>query len=326
VLTFIRFDMRAPAWGPASAADLHSATLEMARWADGVGFDSIVVSEHHGAEDGFLPSPIVAAAAIAGCTSTSGISISALLAPLHDPVRVAEDLAVLDLLSGGRVTTILGLGYRPEEYEMFGAPWDERGAFFDEWVQALLDAWSGEPFTYRGRKVLPVTPSALSDPHPPIFIGGRSKAAARRAARFGLSFFPDSSDPALREVYEAACRAEGIEPGLMITPEDPVTFVFVHDDPDGYWERIGPHVLHEAMTYSGWQRAGETSSAATDAESIEELKAGDRFAVLTPDEAVEHGRSGNLLLYPLCGGIPPELAWESLHLVEHEVLPRLRST
>jgi alkanesulfonate monooxygenase SsuD/methylene tetrahydromethanopterin reductase-like flavin-dependent oxidoreductase (luciferase family) len=324
VLTFIRFDMRAPSWGPASAAELHIATLEIAEWADRVGFDSAVVSEHHGAVDGFLPSPIVAAAAIAGRTRRIGISISALLAPLHDPIRIAEDLAVLDLLSEGRVTTILGLGYRPEEYEMFDAPWETRGAWFDEWVQGLLDAWKGEDFVFRDRKVLPVTPAPFTDPHPPIFIGGRSKAAARRAARFGLNFFPDSSDPALRDAYEAACRAEGNEPGLMVTPEDPVTFVFVHDDPDGYWERIGPHVLHEATTYAGWQREGETSSASTDATSIEELKAGDRFAVLTPDEAVEHGRDGNLLLYPLCGGIPPELAWESLHLVEHEVLPRVR--
>ena len=324
MLTFIRFDMRAPASGPASTAEIHAATLEMAEWADRVGLDSVVVSEHHGADDGFLPSPIVAAAAIAGRTRTVGISISALLAPLHDPVRVAEDLVVLDLLSGGRVVTILGLGYRPEEYEMFGIPWATRGAFFDEWVQALLDAWSGEPFVYRDRKAR-VTPRALSQPHPPVFIGGRSKAAARRAARFGLSFFPDSSDPALREAFEDACRAEGREPGFMIAPEDPVTFVFVHDDPDGYWERIGPHVLHEAMTYAGWQREGESSSAATDARSLEELKAGDRFAVLTPDEAVAHLGRGSLLLYPLCGGIPPDLAWESLHLVEHEVLPRARA-
>ena len=157
VLTFIRFDMRAPASGPASAAELHTATLDMAEWADRLGFDSLVVSEHHGAEDGFLPSPIVAAAAIAGRTKRAGISISALLAPLHDPIRIAEDLAVLDLLSEGRVTTILGLGYRPEEYEMFDAPWATRGAYFDEWVQALLDAWKGEPFLYQGRKIPAVT-------------------------------------------------------------------------------------------------------------------------------------------------------------------------
>ncbi len=325
VLTFIRFDMRAPVGGPASTAELHTATLDMAEWADRVGFDAIVVSEHHGSEDGFLPSPIVAAAAIAGRTRRAGISISALLAPLHDPVRIAEDLAVLDLLSEGRVTTILGLGYRPEEYEMFGVPWATRGAYFDEWVQALLDAWKGEPFVYQGRPIPAVTPRPLTDPHPPIFMGGRSKAAARRAARFGLDFFPDSSAPALREAYEAACAAEGREPGFMITPEEPVTFAFVHEDPDGYWERIGPHVLHEATTYAGWQREGETSSAATDARSLEELKAGDRFAVFTPDEAVDHLLRGSLLLYPLCGGIPPELAWESLHLVEHEVLPKARA-
>ena len=126
VLTFIRFDMRAPASGPASAAELHTATLDMAEWADRLGFDSIVVSEHHGAEDGFLPSPIVAAAAIAGRTKRAGISISALLAPLHDPIRIAEDLAVLDLLSEGRVTTILGLGYRPEEFAVFNVPLKQR--------------------------------------------------------------------------------------------------------------------------------------------------------------------------------------------------------
>lgn len=323
MLTFIRFDMRAPASGPASPAEIHRATMDMAEWADRVGFDSVVVSEHHGADDGFLPSPLVAAAAIAGRTRRVGISISALLAPLYDPIRLAEDLAVLDLLSGGRVTTVLGLGYRPEEYEMFAAPWATRGADLDEWIGAVLEAWRGEPFVYRERKVR-VTPRPGSDPHPPLFVGGRSKASARRAARFDLPFFPDSTDPGLRDAYEAACRAEGRDPGLMITPEEPTTFVFVHDDPDGYWERIGPHVLHEAVTYSGWQQPGETSSAATDAASIAELKAGDRFAVLTPDEAVDHLRHRSLLLYPLCGGIPPEVAWESLHLIEHEVLPRAR--
>ncbi len=320
--TFIRFDMRAPDFGPATPAELHQATLDMAEWADRVGFDTAVVSEHHAAVDGFLPAPIVAAAAIAGRTRRIGISISALLAPLHDPIRVAEDLAVLDLLSSGRVTTILGLGYRPEEYEMFDAPWETRGADLEEWTAAVLDAWKGEPFVYRDRRVH-VTPRPASQPHPPLLMGGRSKAAARRAARLDLPFFPDSNDADLREAYEEACRAEGREPGFMITPEKPTTFVFVHDDPDGYWERIGPHVLHEATTYSGWQQPGRVSSAVTDATSIEELKAGDRFAVLTPDEAVEHLRQHALLLYPLCGGIPPEVAWESLHLVEHEVLPRV---
>jgi alkanesulfonate monooxygenase SsuD/methylene tetrahydromethanopterin reductase-like flavin-dependent oxidoreductase (luciferase family) len=324
VLSSIRFDMRAPASGPASPVELYQSTLDMAAWADRVGIGSVVLSEHHGAEDGFLPSPVVAAAAIAGRTERITITIGALLLPLHDPVRVAEDLAVLDLLSGGRVSTVLGLGYREEEYAMFGAPWAGRGAHFDDCIRVLLDAWSGEPFEHRGRTIR-VTPRPGTDLRAMTFVGGRSPRAARRAARFGLPFFPDSGDPALRAEYERACREHGRRPGLVITPEAQVHYLFVSEDPEGYWERIGPHLLHEALTYGSWQPEGSRSSAATDATTIEELRAGDLFTVLRPDDAVRWATGRPvLLLYPLCGGLPPEVAWESLHLVEHEVLPRLQ--
>lgn len=326
MLTNVRFDMRAPAWGPADPAAIYRASLDMAAWADRVGLDTIVLSEHHDADDGFLPSPIVAAAAVAGRTERVGISLSALLLPLYDPIKAAEDLAVLDLLSGGRVSIVLGLGYRPEEYAMFDAPWDGRGQWFDECIEALLAAWTGEPFEFRGETVR-VTPRPLSRPHPMVLVGGRSKLAARRAARFDLPFFPDSGDPALRRAYEDACRAEGREPGFMLAPPPKVSYTFVHDDPDRYWDRIGEHLLHEALTYRGWQQEGSTSSASTDAATVDALKEGSLFEILTPDEAVTSFRSGrDALLYPLCGGIPPEIAWESLERFEHHVLPALAST
>ncbi|MEL7208928.1 MAG: LLM class flavin-dependent oxidoreductase, partial [Actinomycetota bacterium] len=263
MVTNIRFDMRAPAWGPASATDLYTASVEMARWADGLGLHAVVLSEHHRSDDGFLPSPIVAAAAVAAVTDQIGISLSALLLPLYDPVKVAEDLAVLDHISKGRVTTIVGLGYRREEYEMFGADWEGRGALFDECIGVLLDAWSGKEFTY-GDRTVQVTPAPYRDPHPMLFVGGRSKLAARRAARFDLPFFPDSADPALRETYEAACRDAGREPGLMVSPPAKVSYTYVHEDPEAYWDVIGPHLLHEARTYRGWQPEGSSSSASTD--------------------------------------------------------------
>jgi alkanesulfonate monooxygenase SsuD/methylene tetrahydromethanopterin reductase-like flavin-dependent oxidoreductase (luciferase family) len=323
--THIRFDMRAPEWGPADPAELYGASLDMAEWADGLDLDTVVLSEHHDSDDGFLPSPIVAAAAIAGRTKRIRISLSALLLPLYDPIKAAEDLAVLDLLSEGRVSTILGLGYRPEEYAMFDAPWDTRGQWFDECIEALLRAWTGEPFEFQGRPVR-VTPRPASRPHPLGFVGGRSKPAARRAARFDLPFFPDSGDPVLRDEYEAACRAAGREPGLMIAPDAKVSYTFVHDDPDRYWEQIGPHLLHEALTYRGWQQDGSSSSASTDDATIAELKAGHLFEIMTPDEAVTAFRQGrHALLYPLCGGIPPELAWESLERFERDVLPAVRA-
>ena len=319
----IRFDMRAPAFGPATAPELYRAMLEMAEWADRVGLDGVALSEHHGVEDGYLPSPIVAAAAIAARTERIPINIAALLLPLHDPLRVAEDLAVADLLSGGRVSVVLGLGYREVEYEMFGAPWTERGAYFDECIQVLLDAWTGEPFQYRGRTVR-VTPRPGSTPHPMVFIGGRTKRAARRAARFDLSFFPDSADPALTEEYERSCREEGREPGFVITPGPRVNNVFVHEDPDNYWERIGPHLLHEARTYRSWQPQGTDSATSTSATTLDELRSDDLFMVLRPEEAVAWAQdTGVVLLYPLCGGIPPDVAWESLYFFEHTVLPHV---
>lgn len=207
---------------------------------------------------------------------------------------------------------------------MFAAPWDTRGEWFDDCIEALLRAWTGERFEFRGQSVR-VTPRPGSRPHPLVFVGGRSKPAARRAARFDLPFFPDSGDPALTRTYEDACRAEGRDPGLVITPPTKVSYTFVHDDPDHYWEQVGPHLLHEALTYRGWQQQGSTSSASTDATTIEELKAGSLFEIMTPDVAVAAFREGRLaLFYPLCGGIPPELAWESLECLEHAVLPAVQ--
>jgi len=160
-ISVLRFDLRAPERFGAKHAELYAAALELARFADERGFDSITLSEHHGVDDGFLPAPLLVAAAMASRTERIGFGISALLAPLHDPVKLAEDLAVLDLLSRGRVTTTLGMGYRREEYAMFGRAFEERGRLLDEWIELLLRAWRGERFEWQGRTVQ-VTPAPSS--------------------------------------------------------------------------------------------------------------------------------------------------------------------
>src|SRR5205085_10058149 len=126
-LVVMRFDMRHPAISPVSAADLYRTALEQAAWADDHNLASVVVSEHHGVDDGYLSSPMVMAGALAGATERIMINIAAVLAPLHNPLRLAEDIAVLDLASGGRLSLVLGLGYRPDEYAMFGLDWKGRG-------------------------------------------------------------------------------------------------------------------------------------------------------------------------------------------------------
>jgi alkanesulfonate monooxygenase SsuD/methylene tetrahydromethanopterin reductase-like flavin-dependent oxidoreductase (luciferase family) len=283
------------------------------------------VSEHHASDDGYLPAPLVMAAAIAGRTSTIPISVAALLAPLHDPVRLAEDIAVLDHLSGGRVSYVLGVGYRPAEYESLGRDFARRGRDVEAAVEIMRRAWTGEPFDLDGRTVM-VRPRPRSTPHPMLCYGGGSLVAARRAARLDLPFFPQvRSEPVVAEYQQERARL-GLEPGLTFGPGTGPLNVFVADDPDATWARIGEHLLHDARSYARWQLDAGIDSAALDtAETVAALRAGTTYAVLTPDEAIDCARThGSLALHPLCGGIPPAVAWESLQLLADAVFPRLR--
>ena len=320
----LRFDMRAPADGPAPIADLYDAAIEMAAWSEQNGGVAIAVSEHHASPDGYLPSPLILATAIAARTSTIPITVAALLVPLHDPVRLAEDMAVLDVVSHGRVAHIAGLGYRPEEYAMFGHSLAERGRRMEECLEVLQQAWTGEEFQYAGRTVR-VTPCPLTPGGPPLMYGGGSRAAARRAARFGLGFFAQTWAPGLEQTYKDECTRLGREPGLCFVPSgDAATSVFVADDVDRAWERIGPFMLRDARMYASWLGDAAAASKST-ALTVDALRAeGGAYRILTPGEAVEYVRThGVLALHPLCCGCPPELAWETLELVASKVVPAL---
>src|SRR6478672_10503655 len=126
--TLMRFNMVMPELDRAENGRRHQAMLEMCRYADANGFSGISLEEHHGAFNGWSSSPLVLAGLIFGASQKLQITISALLVPLHDPLRIAEDIAVLDLASGGRLVVIAGLGYRPEEYAAHGKDWAARGA------------------------------------------------------------------------------------------------------------------------------------------------------------------------------------------------------
>jgi alkanesulfonate monooxygenase SsuD/methylene tetrahydromethanopterin reductase-like flavin-dependent oxidoreductase (luciferase family) len=324
-LSILRFDMRAPDFSPASPAELYHTALEMARFADEKGFHTLGLSEHHGSPDGFLPSPLVMAGALAGCTRRIHINVSALIVPLRDPIALAEELAVLDLVSAGRVSLVAGLGYRPEEYAAAGRDWERRGDLFDECLAVLLRALEGEAFDYRGRRVH-VTPRPATRPHPLLMVGGSSPAAARRAARFGLPFAPPLEDPELVAVYHAECARLGRPPGFVLGPGEPAP-IFVSRDPERSWREIGPYLLHDALSYASWQRPGLRSYAHSRATSVESLRREGKFKVMTPEECISHaeglGTGHSLMHAPLVGGLPPALGWESLELFAAEVMPRL---
>jgi hypothetical protein len=160
-----------------------------------------------------------------------------------------------------------------------------------------------------------------------LFMGGGTPAAVRRAVRLGIGMLTERSDD-LAALYERECAAAGVEAQLfMETPNDTITSAFVAADPDAFWEQIGEHVLSEVRSYREWnQLPGRVMPASTTtADTVADLKAaGTPYRVFTPDEAVEHIRTAGFLgMHPLCGGIPPEVAWTSLELLRTEVLPQL---
>lgn len=325
-MLLLRFDMRAPAWGPASPAELYTTALEMAEWAERHGALQLVVSEHHGSEDGYLPSPLVLASAMAGRTRSIGIQVAALVLPLHDPIDLAEQMAVLDIASGGRVSYVLAVGYRPEEYAMFGRSFGSRGRRMEACLDALRQAWTGEPFAFEGRPVR-VTPTPVTPGGPALLMGGNTPAVARRAARYGLGMIAGGVNPELEAIYRAECESVGQEPGFFVNPPPgSVTAGFVAEDPDRAWAEMGPHLLHDARMYGSWLGPEQARITGQLADSVDELRANAGiYRIFTPDEAVEHVRkNGVFVAMPLCGGLPPALAWPSLELLVDRVLPRVR--
>ncbi|MDJ0789939.1 MAG: LLM class flavin-dependent oxidoreductase [Myxococcota bacterium] len=323
-ISIVRFDMRRPHFASAGSSELYAAALDMAQYADEKGLSGITLSEHHGTDDGYLPAPLSLAGCMLGRTREIRIAVAALLVPLHDPLALAEELAVLDLASGGRIAITAGLGYRPEEYEMMGRDWKRRGKLLDECLTTLQQAFTGEPFEYRGRTVQ-VTPRPATAPHPPVFVGGLSAAAARRAARFGLPFQPSTDSEDLAETYRAACEEHGTAP-VLIPPGSGEQF-YVAEDPDRAWAEVGEHLLHDAKSYASWQQPGQVTVVHSGASSVEELRAEGKYRIVTPDECVERAKAqgplSTFVLHPLMGGMSPEQGWSCLRLFAEDALPRM---
>lgn len=309
----LRFDMRSPQIG-APTADLYRAAVDMCAWAETRGAVAVILSEHHATEDGHLPSPMLLAAAIAARTERVAIMIAALVLPLYDPVRLAEDISVLDNLSRGRTAYVLGIGHRDEEYEHIGVDPRTRGRMADENLDLLVRLLRGAPVTHDDRRIH-VTPSAMTPGGPALMIAGGSAAAVRRAARHGLGFVAQSNNPELLELFERESRAHGHEPGFAQFPDGTgPTTAFVADDVDGAWEEIGPYLLHDAMMAASYRHGDDAVASITRAETAAELRdSPGAYAIFTPDEAVAHVRGkGMLPLHPLCGGLPPDVAWRYL--------------
>ncbi|MGO9511581.1 MAG: LLM class flavin-dependent oxidoreductase [Mycobacterium sp.] len=301
----------------------YQAALEMAEFADQGGFTAVTGEEHHLAATGWLPSPLILAAAVAGRTRNVRISINALIVPLYDPVRLAEDIAVLDNLAQGRFSFLAGIGYRPEEYHAVGKDWSRRGALMEHCLSVLLQAWGDEPFDHHGT-LINVTPKPFTRPHPFFLIGGMTAVAARRAVRFGLPFSPPMAMPEVEQVYRQELSTHG-KTGFVYHPENGSTVTLLHTDPDEAWSRYGDFLMNEATEYSAWRRAGVPRPNETAAASVAELRRLGIVEILTPEQLIDQIRCGreSIVMNPLMGGLPIDAGWASLQLLTEKVLPHV---
>jgi alkanesulfonate monooxygenase SsuD/methylene tetrahydromethanopterin reductase-like flavin-dependent oxidoreductase (luciferase family) len=319
----LRFSMRIPDTRRSASTEasirtaMYQTAIDMVAWAEPRGNAAAILSEHHGSPDGYLPSPLILAAAMAARTETTPIVVAALLGLLYDPIRLAEDLSVLDYVSSGRVLCVVGMGYRNDEYQLFGVDPSTRAERMEELLVTLNRAWTALPFDHPTRGRIQVTPPPATVGGPPLAYGGHSKAAARRAARHGLMFLAETDGEDLRRAYEEEAQRAGVDPvGCNLPAHDTATTVFVADDLDAAWAELGPRMLQEIRLYRAWNSdAGKVGiTSLSDADTIDELRDEVRgYRIYTPEQAGDLISSGHILsLEPLCGGLPPDRAWHYL--------------
>jgi alkanesulfonate monooxygenase SsuD/methylene tetrahydromethanopterin reductase-like flavin-dependent oxidoreductase (luciferase family) len=323
--TVLSFDMRAPDFG-APVADLYDAALDMCAFGDKIGIDGVVFPEHHASQDGYNPAPQLMAAAVAARTKRMEIILGAIVLPLHDPVDVAETIAVTDIICGGRLTTTLAAGYVQAEFSMFGKSLNDRARLMDEGLDVITRALTGERFTYGDREIF-VRPLPRSRP-PKMLIGGGVAAAARRAAKYGLGLWvlQPAVMPGCQKLiaqYEKECGKFGRKPGPIMSTHPAV---HVARDPDAAWEQIGPHVLHLVKSYASW--AGDvdtTTSPFFGLDTVEQVRAAGIINVMTPEQTIAFAGKTPISLTPLISGLSPKVGWEMLELFAAEVLPKLHN-
>jgi alkanesulfonate monooxygenase SsuD/methylene tetrahydromethanopterin reductase-like flavin-dependent oxidoreductase (luciferase family) len=313
LLTVLRFNFASPQGQPRKQSELLSAALELAQWGESRGITTISVDEHHATGHGWSCNPIMTAAMFLARTSTLIASVDCALGPLWNPVRLAEDIALVDNMSRGRLHTTVGLGYRTVEYDEFGVDFSQRGKLMDDLLERMLSVWSAT--------------GTWTRPHPPLYVGGGARVTARRAARFGLPLSLADHLPDIAAYYRELCAEAGIAPLVIMPGAINRGMIYLHEDPDQAWAELGEHILWEAVTYGGWSIDQRSLMHLPGVQTLEEVKASGRYRFLTPDQLISEVRAatdyGPIVLHPLVGGMPVDEAWKSVQLLVDKVVPAL---
>ena len=315
------FDLRNPAPWARPWPEVYGRALDLVVEAERLGAASVWFSEHHLFADGYLPQPLTFAAAAAARTSKVRIGTAVLVAAMRPAVLVAEEAAVIDQLSGGRLELGIGAGYSAPEYELYGTDITKRYGLTDAAVSEI-------------RRLLDdgiVTPPAAQNPFP-IWLGYQGPQGAGRAGRLGVGLL--SLDRALLEPYREGLIEGGHDPAIARTGG--MLDIIVADDPEAAFERILPHYAHQLNSYRAAAVAGSGREAPREI-TVEKLRGGAAqkgqipgLRVLTPADAVTAIREAtdgapveHVYLWASVAGMPDDLVDRHVELTCTQVAPHL---
>ncbi len=337
----LMFAFQRPPYAPIDSTEPYRDMLRCLPRAEELGYESVFCVEHHVQPDDMCPSPLLAMSAAAAVTERMRVGTGVLLVPLYAPAKLAEDVAVIDNISGGRFVFGVAPGYVTEEFELHGVPRRERQRRFEEALDLMQLAWTGEPFSFGGDfyRVEPethVSPKPVQEPHPPIWYGVSGPKSLRNAARRGAVLIT-SPRHGLRELQEhySISEDEAQQVGYEITERPMMRELFIAETMEKAEEIAAPAVDYLFRELYGAKSAqGERVLRADDGTIVESKTDVDfskfkgRYIIGDPDYAIaELERYRDVLgITEMIGwthlpGIPGEAAMRSVELFAREVMP-----
>ncbi len=326
---------------PTEGGSYYREFIDQVLLGETLGFDSVWLEEHHGIKNHYWPSPLVALAGIATRTERMTIGTDIMVMPFYHPVRVAEDTAMLDLMSQGRFILGAAIGYRPDEFALYQVPMKKRGARFEEAIRLIKQLWTQEEVYFEGEyyqvQGLKIEPRPCSDPHPPIWLGGWGDLALTRAATLGDAWIPGPTAN-LGKLLQAQCtyrerlKAIGVDPATRPTPL--TREVVIADTDEKALEMAEKHLLVNYRDEYGGGDWKHPLIGAEDTTPVDQFDAicRDRFLVGSPDKVIQGLQRfkdifgvDHLICRLFFPGIPHAFIVRELKLLAREVMPAFKS-
>lgn len=319
---------------PIEGGHYYREALEEVTKAEELGFESVWMEEHHAVTNHYWPSPLTVLAGFATRTSRMTLGTDIIVAAFHHPVRLAEDAAMVDVISGGRLVVGIAIGYKPDEFALYGVPLEKRGARFEEQLAIMTGLWTQERVQFKGAFYElegRLEPKPVQRPHPPVWIGGWGDITLRRAATLADNWIPGPTADLARLLRGKARFLQQRRAAGRPDPTDwPLTRDVIIADTDRRARELAEEhimVAYRREYAGGWRHPFIDASIATDLDKLME----DRFIIGGPEECVVKIRRfveaygmTHLICRMFFPGMPHAHIMRALELISREVMPAVR--